>query len=279
MISLIISQSAMAQSSPGVNQNPGAPMPRIGREVRMPLTQLPDDVAINIDGRLDEAVWSQLEPSGGMGVIEPETLVRARCDARIRVFSPMRGLYIGAFMEQPPETRVARITARDDRDVARDRVTFTLDTSGEGQFGYWVSLALGDNQLDGTIQPERMYSTQWDGAWYGATAETETGWTAEFFLPWGQVAMPYREGTRQIGIYSERLVAHLDEAWAWPTIARTDPIFLGNYPLLELDGVNPRQQWSLFPSMASTFDEIDNDWEHRAGVDLFWRPSSNFQMT
>ncbi|HLT63683.1 MAG TPA: DUF5916 domain-containing protein, partial [Pseudohongiella sp.] len=79
--------------------------------------------------------------------------------------------------------------------------------------------------------------------------------------------------------YSERLVAHLDEAWAWPTIARTDPIFLGNYPLLELDGVNPRQQWSLFPSMASTFDEIDNDWEHRAGVDLFWRPSSNFQMT
>jgi hypothetical protein len=279
MISLIMSQTALAQTAPGINPNPGAPMPRIGREMRLTLQQLPDNIDINLDGRLDDAVWAQVEPFGGMGVVEPETLVPAPYDTRFRVFYTMRGIYIGAFMEQPPETLVRRITARDNRDVTRDRITFTLDTSGEGQMGYWVSLALGDNQLDGTILPERQYNSQWDGAWNGATAQTDEGWSAEFFIPWGQLAMPYQEGSRQIGLYSERIVAHLDQSWAWPTIAKSDAIFMGNFPLLELQGVNPRQQWSLFPSIASTYDEIDSDWEHRTGVDVFWRPSSNFQLT
>lgn len=254
-------------------------MPRVGRELLLPLQRMPDIVDITLDGVLDDAVWAGIEPFTGMGVVEPETLLPAPYNTSLKVFYTDRGIYIGADMEQPPGTLVRRITARDNRNELRDRMSITLDTSGEGQFGYWVSLALGDNQLDGTIQPERMYNSQWDGAWYGATSETQRGWSAEYFIPWGQLAMPAREDERQIGFYAERVVAHLNQNWSWPTIAKSDPVFLGNFPLLQLEGVNPRQQWSLFPSAASTYDDVDSTWKHRVGVDLFWRPSSNFQMT
>jgi hypothetical protein len=280
MISILMTPGVLAQPlTTGVNLNDGSFQGRVGRELVLKLTEMPDDVAIDIDGRLDDAVWSQIPTFSGMGVVEPETLGPAPYDTRLRVFYTARGIYMSAEMDQPPETLVRRISGRDSRELNRDRLSITLDTSGEGQFGYWVSLALGDNQMDGTILPERQYNSQWDGAWYGATAETATGWSAEYYIPWGQLAMPFREGTREIGIYSERVVAHLNQNYAWPMIAKSDAIFLSNFPLLQLDGVNPRQQWSLFPSVASTYDEIDHDWSHRTGVDLFWRPSSNFQMT
>jgi hypothetical protein len=253
--------------------------PRSGRELVLALQRLPDNVELNLDGQLTDAVWAQISATEGMWVVEPETLEPARYNNQIRIFYNDRGIYVGIDMEQPTDTLIRRITGRDNRSESRDRITFTLDTSGEGNFGYWVSMALGDSQLDGTILPERQYNSQWDGAWYGATAETDTGWSAEFFLPWGQLAMPAREGIRYIGFYSERVVAHLNENWGWPAIARSDPVFLSQYPRLQLEAVNPRQQWSLFPSFASTYDDIDSNWEHRTGADVFWRPSSNFQLT
>lgn len=280
LMSLCLHQTAAAQAEvSGLNTAPLGVQARFGREMIIPLQRFPTGIDLTLDGRIDEAVWSQVPSQSGMGIVEPETLAPAPYDTEMKVFYTEAGIYIAVAMEQPADTLVRRITARDNRDVNRDRVSITLDTSGEGQYGYWVSLALGDNQMDGTILPERQYNSQWDGAWYGATAETDNGWSAEFYIPWGQLSMPSREGTRQIGFYAERIVAHLNQNWAWPTIAKSDPIFLSNFPLLEMEGVNPQQQWSLFPSFASTYDEIDNDWDHRAGVDVFWRPSSNFQLT
>lgn len=276
LLAIPFSQLAAAQP---INAAATETVPRLGAETRLPLQRLPDDVDIRLDGNLDDSAWQGLTEYTGFGVVEPETLAPAPYRTRLRVFYNDRGIYIGVDMEQPSDTLVRRITARDNREVNRDRVSITLDSSGEGQYGYWVSLALGDNQLDGTILPERQYNSQWDGAWYGATSETANGWSAEFYIPWGQLAMPSRDEDREIGFYAERVVAHLNQNWSWPAIAKSDPVFLSNFPRMQLDGVNPTQQWSLFPSVASTYDEIDSEWRHRTGADIFWRPSTNFQMT
>ena len=237
------------------------------------------EAAIELDGLLLETIWANLPVYDEMRVTEPDTLDETIYSSKVRLFYTERGIYAGFDLEQPAETLVQRFSVRDDRETSRDTVNVTLDTSGDGRYGYWMTLALGDNQRDGTILPERQFSREWDGAWYGATAVTRNGWSAEFFVPWSQMAMPKREGTRTIGFYASRQVSHLNQRWAWPALTESQARFMSLFQPMHLDGVDPRQQWSLFPSGATTFDTAIDDTRYRFGFDAFWRPSTNFQLT
>ena len=238
-----------------------------------------DDIDIDIDGRLDEAIWQRIEPIGKLRVIEPDTLADVPYATDLRIFYTGRGIYVSFDMEQPHDTIVQRFAPRDAYDVNRDNVGFTLDTSGDGRYGYWMNLSLGDSEMDGTILPERQYGRDWDGAWYGATRRTAEGWVAEFYVPWSQMAMPKTEGVRRIGIYVSRKVAHLDQRWGWPGLTSTQPRFMSAMQPLELERVDPRQQWSIFPYTSATLDRVIDDYDVKVGADVFWRPSTNFQLT
>jgi len=237
------------------------------------------DIDITIDGHLDEAIWQRTPTIGKLIVTKPDTLADVPYGTDTRIFYTEDGLYVSFDMEQPDETIVQRIAPRDAFDVNRDHVGFTLDTSGNGRYGYWMNMSLGDSEMDGTILPERQYGRDWDGAWYGATQRTDTGWVAEFYVPWSQMAMPKAETVRRIGIYVSRRVAHLDERWSWPGLTDTQPRFISAMQPLELENVDPKQQWSIFPYTSVTLDRITDDGRFKAGTDLFWRPSTNFQLT
>lgn len=234
---------------------------------------------IKIDGRLDETPWLESIAHTELRVIRPDTLAVPPHRTSIRLFYTERGVYVSFDMEQPKETLLRRFTARDNAQARRDAVSFTLDTSGGGRYGYWMNLALGDNQSDGTVLPERQFKRDWDGAWYGATAITDKGWSAEFFVPWSQMAMPSERRVRRMGFYGSRNVGYLNERWAWPALPDSLPRFMSALQPIELEGINPRQQWSLFPYIASTTDQVDSDTDVKVGAEVFWRPSSNFQLT
>jgi len=238
-----------------------------------------DEASIRLDGRIDESAWRETRAYSNLRVIEPDTLAEPKYRTEIRFFYTERGLYVSFDMEQPKETLLRRFSPRDDFETKRDKVSFTLDTSGGGRYGYWMSVALGDNQADGTILPERQYSREWDGAWYGSTSETDQGWSAEYFIPWSQMAMPKENRVRRIGFYGSREVGHLDQRWGWPALPNSLPRFMSLLQPLEIEGIDPRQQWSVFPYASSTVDWYDDETRYKIGADVFWRPTSNFQLT
>ncbi len=234
---------------------------------------------INIDGNLDEPAWATPPLLDELRVVEPDTLAVPPYKTEFRMFYTEQGLYASFDMEQPAGSIIKRFTVRDAFGVNKDNVSLTLDTSGEGRYAYWMNLSLGDVQMDGTVKPERQFSSEWDGAWYGATQATDRGWVAEFFIPWSQMAMPKVNGTWRIGLYLSRVVAHLDERWGWPPLPRSKPRFLSVFQPLEFEGVDLRKQWSLFPYASLTYDRVDKETRYKAGFDVFWRSSSNFQLT
>lgn len=233
---------------------------------------------IVIDGHISEEIWAKQALLGAFLVIEPDTLAVPTYATEMRMFYTDRGLYAAFDMEQPVETLVQRHAPRDSFDVNRDTVGLNIDSSGAGRYGYWITLALGDGQMDGTVLPEREYGREWDGAWYGATQRTPRGWSAEFFMPWSQMAMPKASGVRRINLYFSRKVAHLNERWGWPALPRSQPRFMSRWQAMQFDDVDPRQQWSVFPYASTTFNRVGDD-RSRTGLDFFWRPSSNFQGT
>ena len=226
----------------------------------------------HIDGRLDEDVWQGLEGHDDFRLIDPDTLAPAPLPTRVYMFYTQRGFYLGVEMVQDAETLVEHLSGRDQGWLNRDYFSFTLDTSGEGRYGFWFQLNLGNSISDGTILPERQFSDSWDGAWHGATTRTDEGWSAEYFIPWALVNMPKANGARTVGIFAQRNVAHTDERYAWPPLPWTKPQFLSAFQPLALRDVSPRQQYSATPYVSASYDGHDGGVEPKAGVDVLWRP-------
>ncbi|MFT7689156.1 MAG: hypothetical protein ACI9FB_004524, partial [Candidatus Azotimanducaceae bacterium] len=83
------------------------------------------EVDILIDGILDESIWSNLPMKDDMAVVEPDTLAPPPWETKSYLFYTEKGLYLGVWAEQPPETLVSRLSSRDGF-ISRDGVSITL---------------------------------------------------------------------------------------------------------------------------------------------------------
>ena len=237
------------------------------------------DEQIKIDGVADESQWQQVQPFDNLTVIEPDSLAQPRYRTLTRMFYSPRGLYVSVWNEQPRNERVSRLSARDAL-LNRDGVELVLDTSGRGLYGYYFGVNLGGTLSDGTVRPERSFSPEWDGPWEGASAEDDNGWTAELFIPWSIVSMPGSvDGVRQMTFQINRTVAKFGERWGLPALPSTKPRFISALQPMALEHVAPRQEYSLYPYASASYDAAHNEVRAKVGGDVFWRPSSNFQLS
>ncbi|MFK7915241.1 MAG: DUF5916 domain-containing protein [Pseudomonadales bacterium] len=231
-----------------------------------------------LDGALSEDIWQSLPAYDQFKVVSPDTLADATYPTRIRFFYTPKGIYIGAEMIQPPDTLIGLLSGRDGQGLSRDSINITLDTSGNGRYGYWFGVNLGGALSDGYVVPERRFLNEWDGPWRGASKVTEFGWSAEMFIPWGIVSMPDGGDNRRMGFYLSRRVAHLGERWAWPPLPFTQSQFMSVLAPMNFETLKPRQQLDLYPFTTATADQLDDEVRLTTGADLFWRPSTNFQL-
>ena len=252
----------------------------VGADVDIQIPEFAKDaVSMSLDGRLDEGVWDQVPGYDNMLVMDPDTLADTRFKTDARFFYTEEGLYIGVYMQQPKDTLIARLSSRDEF-INRDSIGITLDTSGEGLYGYWFVVNLGGSVMDGKVAAERQFSNQWDGPWSSGSAELEDGWSAEMFLPWSMMTMADAEdGKRELGFWINRKVAYLDERWSWPALPFASPRFMSALATMRTPNVQPKQQLAVFPYASYTADAMNDENEPRVGVDVSWRPSSNLQVT
>ena len=117
---------------------------------------------INIDGIVNETAWDGGTLLSDFRVVDPETLVNPSHKTEVRLLYDQQGLYVGAKLEQPADTLVSRLSARD-QFLDRDGLVLVVDPAGKGNYGYWFSLNLGGAMTDGTALPERKFNRQWDG--------------------------------------------------------------------------------------------------------------------
>lgn len=244
------------------------------------LTRVDESEArIELDGRLDEEIWQRIPVMEGMRVITPDTLAEPAYRTETRIFYTDRGIYVGVMNHQPPDSFVARMTPRDTR-LERDGFNISLDPSGAGRYGYMIRINLGGSKSDGTILPERQNNMQWDGPWDAETSIVDGGWVAEIFIPWSMMALPQVSGTtREIGIYTERQVGSLNETWSYPPLPSTSNEFLSAFRNFELQNIESRAQVTWYPYVSATHDAVRNDSELRAGLEVFWRPTTNTQLS
>jgi hypothetical protein len=234
---------------------------------------------INIDGLIDESEWKDAQIFRDFTVIDPWTLDNPRLSTEIKIISLPEGLAVAFICEQPPEeVRTRTITMRDPSSFDSDYVSLMIDFDGTHQVAYEFSVSITGSYRDGIITRETSFSYDWDGLWKRAVNEDTQRWTVEMLLPWSIVAMREGDGkVRQMAVCFQRFLNSRNEKFSFPAISANRPVFKSEFKKIEVAEYRERQL-DISPYVTVLSDLVKNSTKGKTGLDLFWKPSSNFQI-
>ena len=235
--------------------------------------------ALDIDGMIDPAEWSSAQKVDDFRMVQPLSREPSRHTTEAWYMATAEGLAIAFRNLQPAGIPRTRQRFQRDNNGNVDRVNVYVDFDGDGRSGYNFMLALSNGIGDGTIANENQFNADWDGAWRHAVSEDGDGWSAEILIPWHIAPMRRTEGdSRTIGLSFDRVVGDTGERMAWPAATFTEQRFLSVLQKVEV----PQFSQSLLavtPYVVGLYNNIDGMTDIDAGLDLFWKPNGQFQLS
>lgn len=245
---------------------------------------IPAHAEITIDGKLDEPEWTQAQQFGDFKITEPYLLTDPDhgTGTQARLLSTPDGIVVGFSLEQAPG--IPRINPRLERDQEDtvDSVTFMIDFNADGRTAYSFSVGLSGSILDGIVNNENEENYDWDTDWSWAVSEDVDEWHVEILIPWTVAPM---RGThapdRTVAVYFSRLLGHDGERQSFPSLTTTRGRFLSGFAHVDIPQF-PQYSKSLlhyWPYVTARYDFIDGHADYKTGIDIFWKPSPNFQLS
>ncbi len=234
---------------------------------------------ITVDGVIDEAEWAGATLIDDFVVVEPFSRTVPAQPTQVRMKSTPEGLAFAFRCIQPPGVaRLAELTPRD-ADIPGDRVNVFVDFNANGETAYNFTIGLSGATQDATLTNENSYSPDWDGDWQHAVSADADGWNAEFLLPWSIAAMS-GSGTprRTIALMVDRVIGNPFERSGSPAASFSRPRFVSEFRRYEIDQYSA-SVLHFFPYVSAGYDFIEDGRDAKAGVDLYWKPSGDFQLT
>ena len=248
-------------------------------------TALRIDSEIRIDGELDEAAWSRVEPATGFIQQEPQTGAPSTERTEVRFLYDDENLYVGikCFDSDGEKGIVVTNVRRDFSPFEGDYFGLLLDTFDNDRdafvFGVNPRAAKRDGQMAGNGESSNF---DWDGIWSVRSKITEEGWQAEMAIPFK--TLRFRESERQVwGLNLTRKIRRKNEDAHWAPIPRPfriNRISLGG----ALEGLSSiRQGRNLYvkpyismPVLRREQDDVDLVPE--AGLDLKYGVTSGVTL-
>ncbi len=246
-----------------------------------------DKMEIQIDGRLDEAVWKEVERASGFIQQEPLVGEAAQALSSVRVAYDDHYLYIGAQLDDPNPEQVRGDERREDAGFDRsDAFAVIIDTYHDHQNGFFFESTPLSAMSDALVSKEGgQVNRDWDGKWTVAAQPTDRGWSVEFRIPFS--TLRFRPGPLQIwGIQFRRRVPHLKEVAFWSPIT-SEQVFFEVSRGGHLTGINVAKQvnpLSIKPYAKGLYQndrsgtQNQNDTDFDAGLDIRYRFRTNLAL-
>ncbi|MBI2381321.1 MAG: hypothetical protein HYV16_11270 [Gammaproteobacteria bacterium] len=232
-----------------------------------------------IDGQLNETEWRDARVFDDFRQVQPLTGKASPYATKVRMLSTPEGLAFGFTVAQPKSLPRSKPATPRDQASSADRVNVYVDYDGNGQAGYNFTVSLADGIEDGTLVDENSFTTDWDGEWQHAVSETEDGYFVEMLLPWSLTAMQKREGEmRRIAVHFDQVIQATGERFGLRGISYNQSRYLSAFLPVEVRQYE-QSLFNAYPYASVLSDQVGEDMEYRAGVDLFWKPRGDFQLT
>ncbi|HET9947770.1 MAG TPA: DUF5916 domain-containing protein [Longimicrobiales bacterium] len=231
-----------------------------------------------MDGHLDDPSWCDATPFTASVTSSPTPGRVASLPTVTRVLFDDDAVYVGIRLWDPaPDSILAPYPRRDD-ETTSDWAFVELDTRHDRRTGFSFGINPRGVQVDGLWTDDVDYDVAWNGVWQGASAVDDGGWSAEFRIPFSQLALaagaPGTPLTWGINIY--RYAPHRGESSNWSPRLPSVPGIVSRFN--ELDGlVSPpgHAPFDALPYVTVGRSRSPTSTETRttAGADLRYRPS------
>ncbi|NNE09790.1 MAG: carbohydrate binding family 9 domain-containing protein [Gemmatimonadetes bacterium] len=237
--------------------------------------------AIELDGRLDDPVWTEAPFVAGFTQKDPAEGDPSAERTEISFLYDNEFLYVGARLYKREPNDIRATVSRRDRSGNSERIIVTLDTYNNRRTSYSFCVTATGVRVDyyhpSDSEGNREYS--YDPVWEASTEQGEHGWTAEMKIPFSQLR--FQDVEEQVwGLNMNRWTPSINEDSYWVYIPKEETGWSSRFGTLHgLRGIRPSRRIELQPYFASDatftndFDEDDpfedgQDFEGRAGADL-----------
>ena len=168
---------------------------------------------IRIDGRLDEAIYSQTPSISDFIQQEPQEGAPATEKTEAWIFFDDRNIYVTArCWDSHPEREIANEMRRDANSITGQNGSFTVifDSFHDKRNGLMFQTTPIGAMRDAMSTDEIHQNADWNTIWDVRTAQSSEGWTAEFSIPFK--SLRYGPGRDQVwGINLRRIVRWKNE--------------------------------------------------------------------
>lgn len=141
---------------------------------------------LSIDGKLNEAEWNQAVASSCFIQLEPEQGKVSNFKTEVKGVYNKKFLYVGFFCHSEDGKKGIRVPdlKRDFAYKQHDMVAICIDGFNDKRNSMTFACNAYGAQKDYLAYDDIFFDGDWNGLWKVRTTQTDSGWYAEFEIPW-----------------------------------------------------------------------------------------------
>lgn len=201
---------------------------RANARLALQAIQLTDD--IELDGRLDEAVWEQASLATGFTQREPDPGEPATRETEVHLLYDRKAIYVGARMYDDPDSIAAQLSRRDETGTYSDWFSVGLDSYNDNRSAFVFEVNPRGVKRDLFISDDSRSDLSWDAVWEVKTQIDSLGWTAEIRIPLSQLR--FSPEKTDWGVNFQRYIARNDETVFWAPLPPAAPGLVSRFGTL-----------------------------------------------
>lgn len=225
-----------------------------GSGARIDAVELVAPSAVRLDGAFNESAWELAEPISEFVQREPQEGAPATFTTETRVLYDKTFLYVAVRAFDPDPSKIVGIRTRRDGESPSDWIVLFVDSYHDRRTAYQFGVNAAGVKQDAYWFADQNQDESWDAVWDVEVTRDDTGWSAEFRIPFSQLR--YEPGKRDtFGFAVWREVPRLNETSTWPLMSKGATGFVSSFG--ELGGLRLSGSAKRLELVPYTVGQVD----------------------
>jgi Domain of unknown function (DUF5916)/Carbohydrate family 9 binding domain-like len=234
----------------------GAPAERNARDVRaahVDAVPVSGPAAVRISGELKEESWQRATAVDSFVQRDPQEGGAPSQKTEFRVAYDSATLYVKVRAFDTEPDKIKTYLTRRDGDSPSDWIRVLIDSYHDGRTAYEFAVNPSGVKQDRYWFNDNNRDDGWDAVWDVKVARDQSGWSAEFHIPFSQLRFTPGE-SNTFGFAVSRQIGRLNETSTWPLLPRGATGYVSSFG--ELGGLSLARSPKRLEMMPYTVGDL-----------------------